>query len=85
MIHLAGQAGVRYSFINPVSYVENNITAYINLLEFFKNEKSLVSILYASSSSIYGENLKTKHTNFCLCSFQKNLRKYLKFIPKYIK
>ncbi len=62
VIHLAGQAGVRYSFINPISYVENNITAYINLLEFFKNEKSLVSILYASSSSIYGENLQEQNT-----------------------
>ena len=71
VIHLAGQAGVRYSFINPVSYVENNITAYINLLEFFKNEKSLVSILYASSSSIYGENLKKRNTPISIYAVSK--------------
>ncbi len=55
IIHLAGQAGVRYSIINPITYVENNIIAYINLLEFFKNSSKNTLIIYASSSSIYGE------------------------------
>lgn len=45
-----------------MSYVDNNIKAYINLLEFFKYHKSLVSILYASSSSIYGDK-KSKIEN----------------------
>ena len=36
IIHLAGQAGVRYSIINPSSYIQNNIMSYVHLLEFFK-------------------------------------------------
>ena len=55
VIHLAGQAGVRYSIKNPESYILNNILAYIKLLEFFKFSKKLKTILYASSSSVYGE------------------------------
>jgi len=55
IIHLAGQAGVRYSIINPITYIENNIISYINLLEFFKNKSKPKLIIYASSSSIYGE------------------------------
>jgi len=55
LVHLAGQAGVRYSIINPVTYLENNITSYVHLLEFFKNNNNLKLIIYASSSSIYGE------------------------------
>ncbi len=56
IIHLAGQAGVRYSIINPITYIENNIISYINLLEFFKKDSNLKLIIYASSSSIYGEH-----------------------------
>ena len=55
IIHLAGQAGVRYSIINPISYISNNIMSYVHLLEFFKNSSKIKLILYASSSSIYGE------------------------------
>ena len=55
IIHLAGQAGVRYSIVNPISYISNNIMAYIHLLEFFKDSTKIKLILYASSSSIYGE------------------------------
>ncbi len=55
IIHLAGQAGVRYSVLNPTSYITNNIMSYIKLLEFFKNSSKLNLIIYASSSSIYGE------------------------------
>ena len=55
IIHLAGQAGVRYSIINPSSYISNNIMSYVHLLEFFKNSSKIKLILYASSSSIYGE------------------------------
>ena len=55
IIHLAGQAGVRYSIINPSSYIQNNIMSYVQLLEFFKNSSKLKLIVYASSSSIYGE------------------------------
>tara|TARA_B100000029_G_scaffold508380_1_gene595119 strand:+ start:1285 stop:2253 length:969 start_codon:yes stop_codon:yes gene_type:complete len=54
IIHLAGQAGVRYSIYNPETYIKNNIMAYIHLLEYFKNT-NVKLILYASSSSVYGE------------------------------
>ena len=60
IIHLAGQAGVRYSILNPSTYIKNNIEAYIYLLEYFKHQKKLKSILYASSSSIYGDKKKKK-------------------------
>ena len=58
IFHLAGQAGVRYSIKDPSSYIKNNIEAYIYLLEFFKNQKNLKCILYASSSSVYGQKDK---------------------------
>ena len=64
VIHLAGQAGVRYSIKNPESYILNNILAYIKLLEFFKFSKKLKTILYASSSSVYGEKGANKLSNF---------------------
>ena len=52
---MAGQAGVRYSILNPETYIMNNILAYVKLLEFFKQSRKLKVILYASSSSVYGE------------------------------
>ena len=55
VVHLAGQAGVRYSIINPTTYIENNVKAYVNLLEIFKKSQKLKLIIYASSSSVYGE------------------------------
>tara|TARA_B100000989_G_C19530464_1_gene469433 strand:+ start:699 stop:1655 length:957 start_codon:yes stop_codon:yes gene_type:complete len=55
VIHLAGQAGVRYSIKNPQTYLKNNIQAYLNILEVFKSKKKLKLILYASSSSIFGD------------------------------
>ncbi len=60
IVHLAGQAGVRYSIINPTTYIKNNIEAYIYLLEYFKLKKNIKSILYASSSSVYGDVNKKK-------------------------
>ena len=54
VIHLAGQAGVRYSIINPWTYILNNQFAFINLLEFFKKSKNLKILTYASSSSVLG-------------------------------
>mmetsp|Transcript_2460 Transcript_2460/g.5720 ORF Transcript_2460/g.5720 Transcript_2460/m.5720 type:complete len:431 (-) Transcript_2460:1677-2969(-) len=58
-IHLAAQAGVRYSLDHPFDYVHNNIDCTVNLLEVMKEldlrEQPLV---YASSSSVYGNNVK---------------------------
>ena len=47
IIHFAGQAGVRYSIINPSSYISNNIMSYIYLLEFFRSSSKLKLIIYA--------------------------------------
>ena len=63
VIHLAGQAGVRYSIINPETYITNNILAYVKLLEFFKFSKKLRVLLFASSSSVYGEKGEKKSSN----------------------
>ena len=63
IIHLAGQAGVRYSIKNPTTYILNNPYAYLNLLEYFKNSKKLRLILYASSSSVFGDVLDKKNIN----------------------
>ena len=63
IIHLAGQAGVRYSIKNPTTYILNNPYAYLNLLEYFKDSKKLRLILYASSSSVFGDVLDKKNIN----------------------
>lgn len=57
VIHLAAQAGVRYSLTNPEVYIQSNIMAFLNILECcrFHPVKHLV---YASSSSVYGSNEK---------------------------
>jgi len=57
VIHLAAQPGVVYSIENPFAYIENNIMAYLNLLEICKKKK-INNIIYASSSSVYGKNNK---------------------------
>lgn len=61
VIHLAAQAGVRYSLVNPDSYIQTNIVGFVNLLEFFKNKK-IDKFFYASSSSVYGRNNKMPYT-----------------------
>lgn len=57
VIHLAAQAGVRYSLENPQAYVESNIIAFTNILEVCRNFK-IAHLTYASTSSVYGA-----HTN----------------------
>lgn len=58
VVNLAAQAGVRYSLENPDSYIQSNIVGFLNILEGcrFNNIKHLI---YASSSSVYGANIKT--------------------------
>lgn len=58
VIHLAAQAGVRYSLINPTSYTESNIDGFINILEACRHH-NIEHLVYASSSSVYGSNTKT--------------------------
>ena len=57
IIHLAGQAGVRYSYINPSKYIDSNIIGFINLINAAK-KSNIKKILYASSSSVYGDSNK---------------------------
>lgn len=58
VIHLAAQAGVRYSIENPHTYVESNIKGFLNILEGCRKSK-VNHLVYASSSSVYGLNGKT--------------------------
>jgi UDP-glucuronate 4-epimerase len=55
VIHLAAQAGVRYSLQNPHAYVDSNIVAFINILEGCRHGK-VRHLVFASSSSVYGAN-----------------------------
>ena len=64
VVHLAAQAGVRYSILNPSTYVKNNINGFYSILEASKNSK-IKHLLYASTSSVYGndKNLPSKEIN----------------------
>jgi UDP-glucuronate 4-epimerase len=55
VIHLAAQTGVRHSVVDPQLYIDNNITAFNNLLECCRNH-DVSRLIYASSSSVYGQN-----------------------------
>ncbi|AKU13735.1 NAD-dependent epimerase/dehydratase [Azoarcus sp. CIB] len=57
VIHLAAQAGVRYSLQNPHAYVDSNLVGFINILEGCRHNK-VQHLVYASSSSVYGGNTK---------------------------
>ena len=57
VIHLAAQAGVRYSLENPHAYADANLTGHLNVLEGCRHNK-VQHLLYASSSSVYGLNRK---------------------------
>ncbi|XP_055822980.1 UDP-glucuronate 4-epimerase 1 [Solanum dulcamara] len=58
VMHLAAQAGVRYAMENPGSYIHSNIAGLVSLLEVCKNSNPQPSIVWASSSSVYGLNEK---------------------------
>lgn len=58
IIHLAAQAGVRYSLVNPYAYVEANVMGHLVMLEIARHLPGLRHMVYASSSSVYGDNTK---------------------------
>jgi UDP-glucuronate 4-epimerase len=58
IIHLAAQAGVRYSLINPYAYVRSNVMGQVVMLEAARRLARLDCFVYASSSSVYGANTK---------------------------
>ena len=57
VVHLAAQAGVRYSIEHPEAYIESNIIGFFNMLEAIRNHPA-EHFVYASSSSVYGGNTK---------------------------
>jgi UDP-glucuronate 4-epimerase len=64
IVHLAAQAGVRYSLVNPYTYVTSNVMGQVVMLELARalqslGEAGLKHLVYASSSSVYGANQKT--------------------------
>ena len=61
VVHLAAQAGVRYSLINPHEYVRSNITGFLNILEACRHHP-VQHLVYASSSSVYGGNTRLPFT-----------------------
>ncbi|HXA19049.1 MAG TPA: NAD-dependent epimerase [Thermoanaerobaculia bacterium] len=65
VVHLAAQAGVRYSLTNPHAYTESNVTGFLNMLEGCRHH-GVEHLVYASSSSVYGANTKqpfSEHDN----------------------
>lgn len=57
VVHLAAQAGVRYSLQNPHAYADSNVTGFLNVLEGCRHHR-VAHLVYASSSSVYGGNTK---------------------------
>jgi UDP-glucuronate 4-epimerase len=58
IIHLAAQAGVRYSLENPYAYIDANVTGTLVMLDAARRIDNLTAVTYASSSSVYGGNRK---------------------------
>jgi UDP-glucuronate 4-epimerase len=61
VVNLAAQPGVRYSLVNPYAYMNSNLIGFLNILEMCK-ENNIKGLIYASSSSVYGDN-KSKPFN----------------------
>jgi UDP-glucuronate 4-epimerase len=57
-VHLAAQAGVRYSLTNPFAYVRSNLLGHVTILELCRHMPGFEHLVYASSSSVYGGNTK---------------------------
>ena len=61
VVNLAAQAGVRYSITNPYSYLQSNLTGFLNILEGCRNS-GVDYLVFASSSSVYGLNAKVPYS-----------------------
>ncbi|GHV14651.1 NAD-dependent epimerase [Fibrobacterales bacterium] len=72
IIHLAAQAGVRYSLENPYTYIDTNIKGTLNLLEACRRN-SIDNFVYASSSSVYGDNAKIPFSTEDIADFPVSL------------
>jgi UDP-glucuronate 4-epimerase len=71
LAHLAAQAGVRYSLINPQVFVKSNLNGFLNILEVCRH--STIKLVYASSSSVYGLNTKVPFSVTDPCDQPANL------------
>jgi UDP-glucuronate 4-epimerase len=56
VIHLAAQAGVRYSLVDPYPYITSNIMGFMVILELCRHQENFHHLIYASTSSVYGTN-----------------------------
>ncbi len=61
VVHLAAQAGVRYSITHPEAYIQSNIVGFFNILEACRHHP-VKNLVYASSSSVYGANQKVPYS-----------------------
>ena len=59
ILHLAAQAGVRHSLVDPYAYVSSNVMGHLVILELARRRENLRHLVYASSSSVYGGNTAT--------------------------
>nr|MBI1231058.1 NAD-dependent epimerase/dehydratase family protein [Cytophagales bacterium] len=62
VIHLAAQAGVRYSLENPYSYITSNCMGHLTVMEMCRHTEGFKHLVYASSSSVYGGNEKLPYS-----------------------
>ena len=88
-VHLAAQAGVRYSLINRKKYLDTNVVGFFNIIEIIKKRKDIKHFLFASSSSVYGENKKKYHqkkiiliTQFNFMLLQKKVMKFFHLLTQ---
>jgi UDP-glucuronate 4-epimerase len=72
VIHLAAQAGVRYSIENPMAYVETNLVGFANILDACRHAKT-PHLVYASSSSVYGLNTRVPFSEHAIADHQVSL------------
>ncbi|MBS0276304.1 MAG: NAD-dependent epimerase/dehydratase family protein [Proteobacteria bacterium] len=62
ILHLAAQAGVRYALTDPAAYTRANLVGHHNVLEFARGMKGLSQLVYASSSSVYGNDTQAPYS-----------------------
>ncbi len=62
VVHLAAQAGVRYSLENPYSYIQSNCMGHVTIMEMCRHTEGFKHLVYASSSSVYGGNKKLPYS-----------------------
>ena len=82
VLNFAAQAGIMYSTINPNAFIHSNITGFLNVLECC--EEHNVTLIYASSSSVYGNNRKLPFSETDTINEPKNLYAKTKIINEYL-